>query len=1291
MNRNAIIYALWGSNISVIESFLEKNVSCYIISSEIFISKSIRKSLESRGYHIIYFEEIYDNKLDNEKEKSLLSLKKSLLSAKLTNNKARTERCISVANNIITTLYALNYAISHFDVSLCIVNEQYTPLARAIVLFSKNNTITTFYISHGAAWGVNYTVHSTSYADLYFIAGERFSNYYSFIDKINKKYIITGLPSWDTMASVIKSPSNQLLWKDKYVLDSKLPTVVFFTTWVAYFSELYILEKDTLKKGFELILKAKISLKEKIEFNLIIKDRAGAGNNQELLQELCHSIGLDNNEIIYTNGNAADFLLYSDLIISLDSTISAEAIVAGNAPINIPRPMGWYYGPFIGGNDGIINLTEENIVETITTFLTQPEKRQQYIDNLRNNPQYYSPAFEGNATYSVVQVMEGHCVASTDAHIKNYIANQTQPALSYEQVQETDKQYPWIYFIVEVKEHQLDALANTIDSLAQQSNIHWQLIVLSELSCPNPIFSEIDQLHWLEFDALQLQTTALTSVVSELDSSAWLAFITPGMCLTAYFLTHCQRYMALHPEWHYIYSDDATFNQKGDYCKLNYRPDFNLEYLRSKSYLSSFCLVSANALQQLDDFQLAALSYDLIFKVYEHFGTRAIGHIAELLWSKPTLQFDYEPGITVYSDILEQHLQRNVITAPIIFQRSSDSFYIEYPIIGEPEVTIVIYAATHLELLRACVQQIIEKTDYKNYSLLLIPDKSVSVALQNYIKTIRPISVQFVTVSAAMSNTEIYKIALAETSSDYLLFFDMANLITQNDWLNALLAQIQQEQVVIVAPRIIDENHCLKNAGLILGMGENGVVGSAYRGKPMTEPSEFSRTQVVQAVSAVSNECFILNRALYQQLEGFNSVFTETFSLLDVCLQAQTQGFKIIWTPFSTVINNSESVIDTTVDETIFDKWLPQLAHDFTYNRNLSLKTENFQVEQQFPLAWNPDFKDKPKIYAFPFDSRRVGEYRVRAPLSYLSAKGLIESSLANNHNQLIMPSITEMQRLDPDVIWLQNGFFAPINARWQNYVKFSKAFKICGIDDFEQTLLRKYTLSGTPPDSLNNILADHLQYVDRIIVSNKILAETLAPLCDSEILIVPDYLDNAWWKGVKIPEKPMRKKLRIGWTNSTEELGEVDFIVPVLNALKTEVDWVFIGNCLPELNPNIEMISYPQNLANLDLDLALIPQVANKFNETKSNIRLLEYGFMGWPVICSDLASYHDNTPPVMYLANESQLWIDAIQELIKIPDNLIRQGQLLREWVLQHYMLADHIDEWHAAIMPKLNDSFE
>jgi len=104
--------------------------------------------------------------------------------------------------------------------------------------------------------------------------------------------------------------------------------------------------------------------------------------------------------------------------------------------------------------------------------------------------------------------------------------------------------------------------------------------------------------------------------------------------------------------------------------------------------------------------------------------------------------------------------------------------------------------------------------------------------------------------------------------------------------------------------------------------------------------------------------------------------------------------------------------------------------------------------------------------------------------------------------------------------------------------------------------------------------------------------------------------------------------------------------------------------------------------LARLNLDLAIAPLEDNSFNEAKSNLRLLEYGILGWPVICSDVYSYRG--APVTCVANTAESWLSAIRQAIDNRKSLYDQGEKLRQWVIDNYMLKDNLQQWLDALSP-------
>jgi hypothetical protein len=145
-----------------------------------------------------------------------------------------------------------------------------------------------------------------------------------------------------------------------------------------------------------------------------------------------------------------------------------------------------------------------------------------------------------------------------------------------------------------------------------------------------------------------------------------------------------------------------------------------------------------------------------------------------------------------------------------------------------------------------------------------------------------------------------------------------------------------------------------------------------------------------------------------------------------------------------------------------------------------------------------------------------------------------------------------------------------------------------------------------------------------------------------------------------------------------------------VVRDLAGEVDWIFFGLCPDALRPyvaefhgGVPLPQYPAKLASLDLDLALAPLEENPFNEAKSHLRLLEYGILGYPVVCSDIFPYQGDFP-VWRVANRYRDWTRTIREAVADRAALANAGDRLREHVRQHWLLEEHLDDWLKVWLP-------
>ena len=251
-----------------------------------------------------------------------------------------------------------------------------------------------------------------------------------------------------------------------------------------------------------------------------------------------------------------------------------------------------------------------------------------------------------------------------------------------------------------------------------------------------------------------------------------------------------------------------------------------------------------------------------------------------------------------------------------------------------------------------------------------------------------------------------------------------------------------------------------------------------------------------------------------------------------------------------------------------------------------------------------------------------------------------------------------------------------------------SRVRRIITIDDLITALPKKNSFYKSGFKDARPRLRRTLGMADRLVVSTGPLADICADMV-GDIRIMPNCLEGALWGDVTPPRLP-HKKPRVGWAGAQQHLGDLELIYSVVETLADEVDWIFMGMCPDPLRPFVkeshgfvqDFRLYPQALARLDLDLAIAPLEIHAFNECKSNLRLLEYGAMGWPVICTDIYPYQN--APVTRLPNDPQRWIATIREQLAEPEALRAAGLDLQRWVADGFILENHATSWFAAYGP-------
>mgnify|MGYP006417985301 FL=1 len=344
----------------------------------------------------------------------------------------------------------------------------------------------------------------------------------------------------------------------------------------------------------------------------------------------------------------------------------------------------------------------------------------------------------------------------------------------------------------------------------------------------------------------------------------------------------------------------------------------------------------------------------------------------------------------------------------------------------------------------------------------------------------------------------------------------------------------------------------------------------------------------------------------------------------------------------------------------------------------------------EFEVSWDTNFTDTHKVIGFPTNTGAITEHRMKAPFRNLNDVAKIDYAYMPTFDmkpEFRLPTLTEFERWKPDSILLPTTVTNQHLEFIKHIDQYSSVFKVFDLEDLKTVVPDKNSRKSILFPNMERRLRDALSYCDRLIVTTEPIKQAHQDLID-DIQIVPIYLEKSRWGNV-VSLRKQGLKPRVGWVGAPQHLGDLELIFDVVKATYKSVDWVFMGMCPEELKDYVAEAhgyvmfeDYSEKMASLDLDLAIAPLEIHPFNEAKSHLRLLEYGAMGWPVVCTDIYPYQNG--PVKRVKNTKEAWVEAIMERVTDLDSTAKEGDELKKWVHDNWMLEDNLDVWMNALTP-------
>jgi len=523
---------------------------------------------------------------------------------------------------------------------------------------------------------------------------------------------------------------------------------------------------------------------------------------------------------------------------------------------------------------------------------------------------------------------------------------------------------PSISIAVPVYKTPVPVLTRCLQSVLDQLYPNWELCLADDGSHDPDVAAALQE--YAQRDSRIRVTTlpenrgisAATNQALKLAAGEYVAFLDHDDELADFALWEAVRAINESPDTDIFYSDEDKIDEEGRRYDAFFKPGWSPELFLSCNYICHFVVLKRSLLERLGGLKESysgAQDYEFLLRAAEL--TQKIRRIPKVLYhwravagsaardaaDKPRASADGKRA-------LASHLAR---TAPgaAVEEVKTCRYRVRYPIAGNPHVTVLMPTNGKRNLFRAAIEDVLQKTSYKNYDILLI-DNSRGTRIAEYAAALArkaPVSC-FDWRGRSFNFSEMNNAAARRSASPYLLFLNDDITVIAPEWMDAMLEHAQRPEIGAVGAQLWYPDDVIQHAGVVMGL--YGNCSHAFKNLPAGHTHYFDFPDLVRNCSAVTAACLMVGRDKFFEAGGFDEVnLAVAFQDVDFCLKLLELGYRNVYTPYARLYHHEsatktgeEKIPDPVEDSFMKKKWAKYIADDPYYNPNLARRSEDFSL-----------------------------------------------------------------------------------------------------------------------------------------------------------------------------------------------------------------------------------------------------------------------------------------------------------------------------------------------------------
>ena len=520
---------------------------------------------------------------------------------------------------------------------------------------------------------------------------------------------------------------------------------------------------------------------------------------------------------------------------------------------------------------------------------------------------------------------------------------------------------PLVSIILPTYNSDLEFLSLAVASVKNQSYQNWQLCIADDCSADHKLRKwleelELDERIQVVFRSENGHISAASNSAIEMADGEFVTFLDHDDLLHPDALAAVIAYLNNDRSLDLIYTDEDKIDAWGVRSEPHFKPNWNPDLLLSQNYICHLAVFRRSIIEKINGMREGyegAQDYDLVLRFTEL--TDRITRIPLVLYHWRTVKgstalasdqksYAHDKACLALHDAIKRRGIQAVEEESGIGLYHRVKYLLPKP---HPLVSIIIPTRDRIELVKVCIDGILNKTNYKKLEIIIVDNDSIESESHDYFKSLTSRSIKVLPFAGEFNYSAINNFAVSRASGSVVVLLNNDIEVIDPYWLDELVSHAIRPEIGAVGGRLYYGDDHVQHDGIVIGIG--GVAGYANPRMNRSGIGPFGGSRLIRNFSAVTAAALAVRKELFLEVGGLDETNLKVaFNDVDFCLRLIEAGYRNLFTPYCELYHHESLSRGPDTDsekakrfekEVIYmkKKWSINIKDDPGYNPNLSL------------------------------------------------------------------------------------------------------------------------------------------------------------------------------------------------------------------------------------------------------------------------------------------------------------------------------------------------------------------